>query len=396
METTVDFASLDSQHIIQTYRRYPGVFVRGEGCYVWDEGGKRYLDMLAGIAVCALGHCHPALVEAITSQAKTLMHTSNLMLTPPVAKLAAKLSEISGMERTFFAVCGATANETGLKIGKAHGLKKCPSGDYEIIALRSSFHGRTCGVLSITANEKYQAPFRPLLPNIKFIEPNDVAGMQSAFSAKTAAIVMEPVQGEGGINPMTPAFFQEARRLCDAHDALLLADEVQCGMGRTGTWFYFQQLGAMPDTMALAKGLGSGMPIGACLARGKAAEILSQGMHGSTFGGNPLMAAAGLAVIETIEKEGLRQNASEVGAYLVSSLQGIDSRILEVRGVGLMVGVLFDRPIAREVVRRCLEKGLIINATGEERLRFVPPLILTKAQVDEAVAVLKGVLSEMG
>lgn len=395
MNTSIDLRDLDSKHIIQTYRRYPGVYVRGEGCYVWDEDGKRYLDLLAGIAVCALGHCHPALVAAITEQAKTLMHTSNLMLTPPVAKLGAKLAEISGMEKTFFAVCGATANETALKIGKAHGLNKRPSGDYEILALNSSFHGRTCGALSVTSNEKYRAPFAPLLPNIRFIDPNDVSALCSAFSEKTAAIVMEPVQGEGGINPMTPEYFQEARRLCDEFDALLLADEVQCGMGRTGSWFYFQQLGAMPDTMALAKGLGSGMPIGACVARGKAAEVLSQGMHGSTFGGNPLMAAAGLAVIDTIQKEGLMENAREVGGYFVSALQGLDSRIVEVKGVGLMIGVLFDRPMAREVVRRCLEKGLIINATGEERLRLVPPLILTKNQVDEAVGVLKGVLAEM-
>ncbi len=394
METTVDLRSLDTKHIIQTYRRYPGVFVRGEGCYVWDEDGKKYLDLLAGIAVCALGHCHPALVSAITEQAKTLMHTSNLMLTPPVAKLAAKLSEISGMDRTFFAVCGATANETSLKIGKAHGLNKRPDGDYEIIALNSSFHGRTCGSLSVTANEKYRKPFMPLLPNVKFIDANDLSALRGAFSEKTAAIILEPVQGEGGINPLTPEYFQEVRRLCDEFDALMLADEVQCGMGRTGSWFYFQQLGAMPDTLALAKGLGSGMPIGACVARGKAAEILSQGMHGSTFGGNPLMAAAGLAVIETIQKEGLMQNATDVGAYFVSQLQGLDSRIVEVKGVGLMVGVLFDQPIARQIVAKCLEKGLIINATSDERLRLVPPLILTKAQVDEAIGVLKSVLAE--
>lgn len=395
-DTFATIKPLDEQFLMPVYARYPGLYVRGEGCYLFDDEGNRYLDLLAGVAVCQLGHCHPAVAKAIAEQATTLMHSSNVLLSPPVAKLGAKLCELSGMEKVFFGVCGATANETSLKIAKAHGLVKRPNWDYEIVSLHNSFHGRTIGVLSVTGRPHYRTPFEPLIPNVKFVRANDVDELRSVFSEKTAAMILEPVQGEAGVTPMTTEFLQEARRLCDEHDALLMVDEVQSGMGRTGTWFHFQQHGIMPDVMALAKGLGSGMPIGACLARGKAATYLGAGSHGSTFGGNALMCAAGLAVIDTIERERILDHVREVGPYFMDNLRRLGGPVVEVRGAGLMIGVVLDRPIAYDIVRAALKKGLILNATSDRMLRIIPALILTKEQIDEAVGIMGSVLAEMG
>ena len=384
--------TLDDEHLMQTYTRLPALFVQGAGCHVWDNRGNEYLDFLAGIGVCNLGHCHPAVVAAITRQAQQLMHGSNFFLTAPQAQLAEKLCQISGMERAWYGVCGATANEAALKIAKKFGLNKRPEGDYEIITLLKSFHGRTIGAVSATGQRKYQRPFEPLVPGFVHIEANNIEALREAVSHKTAAIHLETIMGEGGVMPLTTEFLREAQALAKEHNALFMLDEVQCGMGRTGEWFAYQIHDVLPDVLCLAKGLGNGMPIGVCLARGAAAEVLERGDHGATFGGNPLMCAAGLAVIDTIEHQGVRQNAKRVGQYFQDGLRALGSQITDVRGHGLMIGATLDKPVARELVRDCFEKKLIINATDEFNLRFLPPLIATEAQVDRALSVMAEVL----
>ncbi len=387
--------ALDDQYVMHTYKRMDGLFVRGQGCSMWDSEGNEYLDFLAGIAVCQLGHCHPAVVSAISNQANTLMHTSNYLLNEPMARLAEKLCKLSGMDKTFFVVDGTVANETALKIAKRHGLMKCPSGDYEIISLMNSFHGRSLGSLTATAQSKYQDQFRPLLPGFRHIPINDVDALRAAFSEKTAAIVFEPIQGEGGVMPVTEEFAREARALCDRFNAFLIIDEVQTGIGRTGKWFAFQHLGVVPDVLCLAKALGSGMPIGACLARGEASQVFVAGDHGSTFGGSPLSCAAGLAVLETIEKEDLIGNAERMGALLSERMRNLGDPVAEVRGKGLMVGARLNQPIARQVVSNCLEKRLITNATDDFMLRLVPPLIVNADQIERAVGIFAEVLGAL-
>jgi acetylornithine/N-succinyldiaminopimelate aminotransferase len=383
--------SLDQDYVIPTYNRYQNLFVQGSGCHLWDNRGNEYLDLLAGVAVCNLGHCHPAIVAAITRQAQQLIHASNLLLTAPQAQLAEKLCRLSGMDRVFYGVCGATANETALKIAKKHGLKKRPDGDYEIIALHKSFHGRTIGAVSATGQRRYQRPFEPLLPGIRHIEANNLDELRDAFSHKTAAILMEPVMGEGGVLALTTEFMKEAERLCREHDAFLMLDEVQCGMGRTGTWFCFQQHGLKPDVLILAKGLGGGVPIGACLAAGKAADVLEPGDHGATFGGSPISAAAALAVVDTIEHTDLLEQVKLTSKMLQEGLKQL-APVVEVKGMGLMVGAVLDKPIARDVVRECLDKRLIVNATDEHTLRLLPPLIITPEQIQQALSILAEVL----
>ena len=385
--------STDEQFVMSTYKRLPALFVQGAGCSLWDNRGNEYLDLLAGIAVCNLGHCHPAVVSAITRQAQQLIHVSNFGLTAPQAQLAKRLCELSGMDKVFYTTCGASANETALKIAKKHGLAKRPDGDYEIVTLHRSFHGRTLGALSATGQRKYQRPFEPLIPGFKHVEANDISELKEVVGHKTAAIVFEPIQGEGGVLPLTTEYLKLARELCDEYGALLVLDEVQTGIGRTGEWFCFQIHEVQPDVLCLAKGLGGGVPIGACLARGKAAELLEAGDHGATFGGNPLSCAAGLAVLDAIEHYDLRNNATEVGAYLAEGLRALGGPIKQVRGYGLMVGAILEEPVAREIVAKAFDKKLIINATDEFSLRFVPPLILTHAQVDQALAILADVMN---
>ncbi|MBW7927255.1 MAG: acetylornithine transaminase [Fimbriimonadaceae bacterium] len=384
--------SLDDDYVLKTYNRQPALFVQGAGCSLWDNRGNEYLDLFAGIAVNVLGHCHPAIVSAITRQAQQLMHTSNLLLTAPQAQLARRLCELGSMDKVFFTVCGATANETALKIAKKHGHSKRPDGDYEIVSLLGSFHGRTMGALSAGGQRKYQRPFDPLVPGFRHVPINDLEALRAAVGHKTAAILIEPIQGEFGIHPCTTTYLQAARELATQNDALLIFDEVQTGIGRTGTWFNYQQHDVLPDLVCLAKGLGGGFPIGAVMARGKAADILQPGDHGSTFGGNPLACAVALAVLDTIENHRLAENAQEVGAYLRQRLSELGQEIEDVRGAGLMVGCTLKTQNAREVVRACFDKKVILNATDDTTLRFVPPLILTKRQVDHAIATLADVL----
>jgi ornithine carbamoyltransferase len=381
----------DDEHLYHTYNRMPALFVQGAGCNLWDNRGNEYLDFLAGIAVCSLGHCHPSVVAAITRQAQQLIHTSNILLTAPQAQLAQRLCGLSGMDRVFFCVDGTTANEAALKIAKKHGNKKRPDGDYEIVTLQRSFHGRSMGSLSATGQRKYQRPFNPLVPGFVHIPANDIQALREAITHKTAAVHLEPILGEGGPLDLTPEFLKEAERLCREYDALFMLDEVQTGVGRTGKWFAFQHLDLHPDVVCLAKGLGGGVPIGAVLAKGAAAEILEPGDHGSTFGGNPLSCAAALAVVDTIDHQDLLENATKVGAFIKEGLGSFEA-IVEVRGMGLMIGAVLEKPIAKEIVRSCFEKKLIINATDDHTLRFVPALIATEDHAAQMLTILAEVL----
>lgn len=381
--------SADEEHLMRTYNRLPALFVQGSGCSLWDNKGNEYLDLLAGIAVCQLGHCHPAVVAAITRQAQQLIHTSNILLTAPQAHLAAKLCRLTGMDRAFFSNDGATAIECALKIAKKHGNSKRPGGDYTIITLQKSFHGRSLGALSATAQRKYQRAFEPIVPGFVHIEANSIEELRDAFSHGVAAILLEPIMGEGGILNLTEEFLQEAQRLCVEYNALFMLDEVQCGMGRSGKWFTYQHYGLKPDVLIMAKALGGGVPIGATLAVGKAADILGPGDHGSTFGGNPLACATALAVIETIEHQDLLTRATELGEFLSAGLKALG---LTVTGMGLMVGAGLDQPIAKNIVKQCFDRKLIINATDEYTLRFVPPLTITEEQLSSALETLAEVM----
>lgn len=382
--------STDDEFLMRTYTRMPALFVQGSGCSLWDNRGNEYLDLLAGIAVCQLGHCHPAVVAAITRQAQQLIHTSNLLLTAPQAQLAKRLCEISGMDRVFLCGCGATANECAIKIAKKHGNSKRPDGDYQIITLNRSFHGRSLGALSATGQLKYQRPFKPIVPGFVHVEANNLEELREAFSHSTAAILLEPIMGEGGILELTEDYLREAQRLCQEHNALLMFDEVQCGMGRSGKWFTYQHYGIKPDVLVLAKALGGGVPIGATLACGRAAEILEPGDHGSTFGGSPLACATALAVIDTIEHQDLLEHVTHIGNLLATGLAAMG---LTVTGKGLMIGAALDKPIAKDLVKKCFEKKLIINATDDYTLRFVPPLIVTEDQIVHALGILAEAMS---
>jgi ornithine carbamoyltransferase len=369
----------------------PALFVQGAGARLWDNRGNEYLDFLAGIAVCSLGHCHPVVVAAITRQAQQLIHASNILLTAPQAKLAAKLCELSGMDRAFFAVCGATANEAALKIAKKHGNQL--GGKHRILCLDKGFHGRTMGALSATGTEKYREPFMPLVPGFEHLPIDDLAALENAFSDDVAAVLIEPIMGEGGVYDISHEYLQRARQLCDENQALLIFDEVQSGIGRTGDWFAFQHAGVRPDVLVLAKGLGGGVPIGAVLARGTAAETLVPGDHGSTFGGNPLACSAALAVIETIEQNQLLAHVRRIGDVFRTSLEKFEC-VAEVHGRGLMIGAKLALPNARDVVGACFDKGLILNATDDQTLRFVPPLILTLDEARHGLTILADVLGE--
>ncbi|MDX2284052.1 MAG: acetylornithine transaminase [Bacteroidia bacterium] len=382
----------DAAHVMGTYKRQPVEFVRGEGVYLFDAGGKRYLDLLAGIAVCSVGHAHPYLTRALSEQAATLIHTSNLYLTAPQARLARRLCELSDFERVFFANSGAEANEAAIKIARKHG-RSLRETKHRIVTATNSFHGRTLATVTATGQPKYSAPFAPLPPGFDYVPFNDIEALTAAVDDDTAAILLEPIQGEGGIHPATPEYLAAARRLADDSGALLIFDEVQTGLGRTGKLWAYQGYGVVPEIMTLAKGLGGGVPIGACLARGAAAETLIPGDHGSTFGGNPLAAAAANAVLDILADEGLTQNAAVVGGVLADLLRDIGRRlpnvITEVRGAGLMIGIGLSAPIARSVVAEALERGLVINATGDDTLRLLPPLNLTEAEAQAGVNLLE-------
>ena len=383
----------DSAHVMTTYARFPVQFVRGEGAHLWDASGKRYVDFLSGIAVCSVGHCHPYLVRALQEQAATLMHVSNLYLTEPQARLARRLVELSDFERVFFCNSGAEANEAALKLARKHGRAKGGDAKTDIITANNSFHGRTIATVTATGQPKYSAPFAPLPAGFHYVPFNDVEALRAAVNENTAAILLEPIQGEGGVVPATQEYLRAARELADEYGALLIFDEVQTGVGRTGSLWAYQRYDVVPDVMTLAKGLGGGMPIGACLARGSAAETLKPGDHGSTFAGNPLAATAANAVLDILADERLIDNVRGVGAYLVQRLADLRERhpgvFGGVRGMGLMLGVEIVPPVAKKVAATALEMGLVINAPNDNTIRLLPPLTISERDADDAIELLE-------
>lgn len=379
-----------TDHLMNTYARQPISFVKGEGVWLWDKDGNQYLDALAGVAVNGLGHAHPKLVKAISEQAGRLIHVSNIYQIAEQTALADKLAAISGMDKVFFCNSGCEANEASIKLARLYAHNKGITNP-EIIVMDKSFHGRTMATLSATGNRKVQAGFEPLVSGFVRVPYDDIEAVKQVASRKNnvVAVLVEPVQGEGGVNiPKDGAAYLEAlRAICDANDWLLMLDEVQTGIGRTGTWFAFQHGSVKPDVVSLAKGLGSGVPIGACLASGKAAEVFTYGKHGSTFGGNPLACAAGLATLNIIEEENLRENAEKMGDFIRTSLMEMFKNTPEVkvvRNAGLMVGIELDRACG-DLVKMALEEKLLINVTAEKVVRLLPPLIINQIEATELV-----------
>ena len=377
-------------HLMNTYNRQPVTFVKGEGVWLWDDKGEKYLDALAGVAVNGLGHGHPRLVKAISDQAARLIHVSNYYHIAEQKALADKLCEVSGMDKVFFCNSGCEANEASIKLARLYGHNKGVEIP-QIIVMEQSFHGRTLATLSATGNSKVQVGFEPLVTGFIRVPYDDIAAVRAVASSNpnVVAILVEPVQGEGGINipKDSSAYLETLRGICDEHDWLLMVDEVQTGIGRTGTWFSFQHTAIKPDVMSLAKGLASGVPIGACVAHGKAASVFTYGKHGSTFGGNPLACAAGLATLNAIEADGLRENAEKIGNLIrdgfISEFNG-NSAVVQVRNAGLMIGIELDRPCA-DLVQLALEAKLLINVTAEKVVRLLPPLIMNEAEAHELV-----------
>lgn len=384
--------ALDEMYVMHTYGRLPVVFVRGEGCYVYDENGKCYLDLVAGIAVNGLGHCPPVVVEAIRKQAGELIHTSNLYYTPGQPKLAKLLVELSGMNKAFFCNSGAEANEAAIKLVRKACISAGKPEKIEIITAEKSFHGRTMGAITATGQPKYQKSFAPLVPGFKYIPYNDCEALRQSVGENTCAVMLEPIQGESGVHSATEEFMATARELCTKYDAALILDEVQTGLGRTGKAFGYQHFSIIPDIMTLAKTLAGGFPMGACLAKGKYADILQPGDHASTFGGNPLACAAAEATVNEIVDGGWIENAGKVGSYFRSQLQNLPD-VKEVRGKGLMIATEFGNANAKSVAAEAMNRGLVINPIGDNILRMVPPLILTNKQVDEAICILKDAIN---
>ncbi len=385
----------ESKLLLQTYERNPYLFVSGQGVYLRDENGDDYLDLLSGIGVSALGYAHPAIEEAIRLQSSRLIHTSNLFYHEGTANLALRLTEISGLDRVFFCNSGTEAWEATLKLARAHAQSLRSNGKQigtRFLALEHSFHGRTMGSVATTHKEKYRAPFAPVMPNVEFVRFNDIDDLKAKFSADVCAICIEPVQGEGGIHPVSQEFFATARRLCDSTGALLLADEIQSGLGRTGKWFAYQHYGIQPDVTTLAKPIANGIPMGAMLCTEEAAHAFTAGMHGTTFGGGPLACAVAIAVIDTMLKEDRLAHISEVGEFFKKELRRLAEKhdcIVDVRGKGLMLGIeLNSSELAKYVVTQMMERKIIINRTSETVLRFLPPYILTRKHVEIAINAL--------
>lgn len=388
----------ESALLIPTYDRYRALFRRGRGCYLYDARGRRYLDLLSGIGVNALGYAHPAILRTLHAQANRLVHVSNLFFHDYQAQLAHKLAELSGLERAFFTNSGTEAIEGALKLARAYARLTCPNGRprYRVLALENSFHGRTFGALAATGQRKYRLPFSPLMPGVRFVRFNNCSDLRRKFDGSVCAVLLEPIQGEGGIQLVSREFFSLARKLTQQSNALIIADEIQCGLGRTGRWFAFQHYGIQPDVVTVAKPLAAGLPLGAILARERVARALSPGLHGTTFGGGPLACAVAIAFLETVEKETRLERIRKVGGYFRAQLEALQQKhamIREVRGLGLMLGVELEHP-GKTLVHQALVHGLIFNCTHDTVLRFLPPYIITRQQLDQAVDILDNLLTQ--
>jgi len=386
--------------LLQTYERNPILFVTGHGVFLTDEQGNDYLDLLSGIGCSALGYGNAVIEDAIAAQSKLLLHTSNLFFHERTAELALRLTEISGMDRVFFCNSGTEAWEAALKLARAHSDKVRAEGaklGTKFLALEHSFHGRTIGSVATTHKLRYRTPFAPVMPDVEFVRFNDVDDLRAHFSEDVCGICIEVLQGEGGIHPVSQEFFAAARELCDSTGALLIADEIQCGFGRTGKWFGYQQFGIQPDVTTIAKPLAGGLPIGAMLCNERAASAISPGMHGTTFGGGPLACAVAIAVIDEIRNTHLLEHVTKVGGFFIEQLHALASRhpaIRDVRGMGLMLGIeLESEELAKQVAAEMLAQRIIINRTSETVLRFLPPYILEREHVETAIAALDSILT---
>lgn len=376
--------------IFNTYKRFPITIVRGKGCTLWDETDKAYTDFVAGIAVCNLGHAHPRIVEALCRQAETLWHVSNFYYTRPQTELASWLTAHSFADRVFFCNSGAEANEAAIKLARKYFSDQGVTSRFRIVSMQQSFHGRTLGTLSATGQDKIKKGFDPILPGFEFVPFNDIDSLRSRVDESTCAVLIEPIQGEGGVRCQAPEYLKAVRQICDEAGALLIFDEIQTGMGRTGKLFGYEHFGVEPDIMTLAKALANGLPIGAMLATEKVAGAFGPGSHASTFGGTPLVTAASLAVLKTIAEEGILENCTRVGVYFKERLNALKERhdvVADVRGMGLLLGMNLKVEGAR-VVQQCLEKGFLINCVQDTVLRFIPPLIIEKDAVDALVEYL--------
>jgi acetylornithine aminotransferase/acetylornithine/N-succinyldiaminopimelate aminotransferase len=387
--------ALEAQHVLQTYKRQPVVFVRGEGSRLFDENGRAYLDFISGIGVCVLGHAHPGLAAVIADQAKTLIHTSNLYYHPLQGQLAAKLASMSGLQRAFFCNSGTEAVEACLKFARRYWYSKGIVNRTQYVALEHGFSGRSMGALSVTANASYRAPFEPLIPGVTFIAPDDIKGLEAAVTEHTAAVIAEPIQGEGGVRPLSPEFAAAIARVTKATGTLLIADEIQCGLGRTGRPFHFQSFGWTPDLITVGKAIGSGIPIGAALVAEPVAKEIFAGDHGTTYGGNLLSTRAALYVLEQLDA--LAPHIRDAGALFeqkLLALQQQHSIVSTVRGAGLMRGLELTVDAA-PVVEAALRAGLLVNRTAERVVRMLPPLTVTAAEIEEATRVLDGALRSL-
>ena len=393
-------AELEKQVLIPTYDRLPILAVGGEGCHLYDDRGKKYLDFLGGLAVNSLGYAHPEIVAVLRDESDVLLHVSNLLYHRYQAPLAEVLTRLSGLDRAFFANTGTEAIEGAIKLARAYARKRHPAEPFErveILAVENSFHGRTLGALSATWPEKYRKPFEPLLPGVKFVRLNDTAHLRESFTPRVAAVLVEVIQGEGGVVELREDFLKSAEELCRTHDALLVCDEIQCGLGRTGRWFAYQKYGLKPDVVVVAKPLAAGLPLSAILAREEAAQAFSPGMHGTTFGGGPLQCRLALKVLEILARPGFLEHVREVGGHFRAQLEKLKDElplIREVRGEGLMLAAELAVP-GKAAVRQALEAGFLINCTQETVLRFLPPLIIERQQVDELIAALRPILASL-
>jgi len=395
-----EIASLEKRVLIPTYDRLPILAARGEGCYLYDDRGKRYLDFLGGLAVNSLGYAHPEILGVLRDESESLLHVSNLLYHRYQAPLAEKLARLAGLDRVFFGNTGTEVVEGAIKLARAYARKHHPAETFErfeILAVENSFHGRTLGALSATWTQKYRQPFEPLVPGVNFVRLNDTAHLRESFTPRTAAILLEVIQGEGGVCELGEEFLKTAQELCRENDALFICDEIQCGLGRTGRMFAFQKFELDPDVVLVAKPLAAGLPLAAIIAREGVAQAFSPGMHGTTFGGGPLQCRLALKVLEILERPGMLEHVREVGGYFRRQLEGLQKElpiIREVRGEGLIVAAVLD-VACKNVVRQALDAGFLMNCTQENVLRFLPPLVIEQKHVDELIQALRPILASL-